>query len=64
MTSSIRQWYYIAVSDIVSTLVFDIFCVVDAVSDRLTNTASPFCPILKASNVVVEIRSSHEHLRR
>jgi hypothetical protein len=39
------------------TLVFDISNVVDAVSDRLTNTADPFCLTLKAPNVVVNIRA-------
>jgi hypothetical protein len=36
-----------------STLVFDISSVVDAVSDRLTDTVGPFCLTLNASNVVV-----------
>jgi hypothetical protein len=35
------------------TLVFDIFSVVDAVSDRLSDTADPLNPTLKASNVIV-----------
>jgi hypothetical protein len=35
------------------TLVFDIYSVIDAVSNRLTDTIGPFCPTLKASNVVV-----------
>jgi hypothetical protein len=39
--------------------VFDIFSVIDAVSDWLTDTAGPFCPTLMASNVVV----SEDHLR-
>jgi hypothetical protein len=37
------------------TLVFDISSVVDIVSDRFIDIACPFCPILKASNVVVHV---------
>jgi hypothetical protein len=45
ITLQCRLWYL--------TLVFDISSVIDAVLDRLTDTTYPFCPTLKASNVVM-----------
>jgi hypothetical protein len=45
ITLQCRLWYL--------TLVFDISSAVDTVSDWLTDIVGPFCPTLKASNVVV-----------